>query len=233
MRRSPKDVCADCPLRDSGIFAAAAEDALARLDRQRTIQTFRSGRELFCEGGPALAVYCLLDGRVRLSMSGENGEEFVLEFCEPGRLLGLRALLAGDSHETTAVAAGDARVCTIPREAMEELFDHAPEALRAAARTLAAELRGMHLRLVEAVRHTVTQRVAHMLIELEEQSPAALRTRRADLAHMVGTTPETLSRVLHALESRGAIEVTRSEIRVRDAALLRRIARIPEHGHVI
>lgn len=228
MRRDSNDACATCPQRNGGIFAAAAGDALARIDRQRTVQKFRSGRELFCEGGPALAVYCLLEGRVRLSMTGEDGEEFVLEFCEPGRLLGLREMLAGDPHESTAVAVSNARVCTIPREAMEELFDHSPEALRAAARSVSHELRCAHLRLLEAVRHTVPQRVAHMLVELLEQSPEAMRTRRADLAHMVGTTPETLSRVLHALESRGAVQVSRAEIRVRDAGLLRRIARIPE-----
>jgi len=229
MRHAARNSCAACPQRDGGIFAAVGEDALARIVEHRTVQTFRSGRELFCEAGPALAVYCLLEGRVRLSMAGEGGEEFVLEFCGPGRLLGLRALLAGDPHEATAVAVGDVRACTIPREAMEEVFHHAPAALRAAARAVALELRGTHLRLVEAVQHTVPRRVAHMLIELEERSPAALHTRRADLAHMVGTTPETLSRVLHALESRGAVEVTRTEIRIRDAALLRRIARLPEH----
>jgi CRP/FNR family transcriptional regulator len=200
---------------------------MSRIERLSTVQTFQAGQELFCEGGPPLAVHCLHAGRVKLSMAGEGGEELVLEFCEPGRLLGLRAVMAGEPFEATAVAAERCSVCTIPREALEEVLEHSPAATRAAARILARELRNAHRRLMEVLQHSVPQRVAHLLVMMKEKSAAEPRMRRADLAHMVGTTPETLSRVLHALKARGAVAVTRTEIRVRDASLLRRIAKFP------
>jgi len=226
MTRVSKVSCADCPQRRAGILAPAPDDAMARVEGARTVQTFRAGQQLFAEGGPALAVHCLHEGHVKLTMAGEAGEELVLEFCKPGRLLGLRAVLADEPYEATAVAMEPSSVCTIPRAVVEDLFENTPDALRAATRVLAHEVRDAHRRLMEVVQHRVPQRVAHALVVMQARAETEPRMRRSDLAHMLGTTPETLSRTLHHLESRGAIAVTRTQIRVRDADLLRRIAKM-------
>jgi CRP/FNR family transcriptional regulator, polysaccharide utilization system transcription regulator len=237
--KSPTSItCASCAHRKSGIFAGVGEAALSRIERQRTVQTFHPGQEIFCAGGPLLAVYCLHEGRVKLSMAGDGGEELVLEFCEPGRLLGLRAAMAEGSYEATAVSMERSVVCTIPREVFYDTLDHSPSMARAAAAVLAGEVSRAHARLMEAVQHNVTQRAAHVLLMLHERAaaapdkaPRALSMRRGDLAHMIGTTPETLSRVLHRLEARGAVSVTRAEIRVANVTLLRRIGKLALDVH--
>jgi len=226
MTRTPKVSCAECPQRRAGILAPVPDEAMGRVERARTMQTFRAGQQLFCEGGPALAVHCLHAGLVKLTMAGEAGEELVLEVCEPGCLLGLRAVLADEPYEATAIAMEPSSACTIPRAAMEDLFGTTPAVLRAASRTLALEVHVAHRRLMEVIQHRVPQRVAHALVMMQARPENELRMRRSDLAHMLGTTPETLSRTLHHLESRGAIAVTRTQIRVRDPELLRRIAKM-------
>lgn len=227
MPRVARGACADCPQRRSGILASVSDEVMALVDRERTGQTVRVGQALFCEGGPPLAVHCLHEGRVRMTMADEGGEELVLEFCLPGRLLGLRAVLAEEPYEATAVAVETSRVCTIPRATLEALLERCPAALRAASRLLAQDVHQAHQRLMEVVQRSVPQRIAHALVVMQQNAEAERPTRRSDLAHMIGTTPETLSRVLHGLESRGAIGVTRTSIHVRDPALLRRIARMP------
>jgi CRP/FNR family transcriptional regulator len=230
MTRMAKTSCTTCPQRRAGILAGVPDEVMNLVERRRTLQTFRPGHELFGEGGPALAVHCLHEGLVKLTMAGDGGEELVLEFCRAGRLLGLRAALADEPYEATATAIETSSVCTIPRDALEQVFERSPASLRAATRTLAREVHAAHLRLMEVVQRSVPQRVAHALVVMQETAENELRVRRSDMAHLVGTTPETLSRVLHGLESRGAIAVTRAQIRVKDAPLLRRIARLQAAG---
>lgn len=233
MSRPPKVNCSLCPQRKTGIFAGLDDETLERLACQRTLQKFKTGQEIFCAGGPPLAVYCMHSGKVRLSMSGDRGEELVLELGEPGRVLGLRAVLACEPYESTATAIETTVACTIPAEVFERALADAPTAALQAARVLARDVRKAHARLLEALQRSVPQRAAHALLSLHVQalgkspgSPAPIRIARVDLAHIIGTTPETLSRVLHMFESRGALAVTRKDIRIRNADVLRSIARL-------
>ena len=82
----------------------------------------------------------------------------------------------------------------------------------------------------------VRQRAARMLLLLLENNrgaadPAVLRShhlRRQDMARMIGTTPETFSRVLRDFAQRGIVSLARDRIRIRSDALLHKAA--GEHG---
>ena len=85
---------------------------------------------------------------------------------------------------------------------------------------------------MELVHRPVRQRAARMLLGLLSPSRPAVTTgvitgrdlQRKDMARMIGTTPETLSRVLRDFARRGMIALTRDSLQVRDVSLLRRVA---------
>ncbi len=83
-------------------------------------------------------------------------------------------------------------------------------------------------RALELVRQRAARYLARALPADVERSSRPLRLRlpirRGEMAHLIGTTPETLSRTLHALAAQGILEVHRREIRVLDLEALRRLA---------
>ena len=99
-------------------------------------------------------------------------------------------------------------------------------------RRLAREFRFAEEQLVERGGESVEKRTARFLARVAESGDPGKRrrpgsyvpTRREDLAHLLGTTPETLSRTLHGLARRGLVEVDRKEVRVLDLTRLKRLA---------
>jgi CRP/FNR family transcriptional regulator len=97
---------------------------------------------------------------------------------------------------------------------------------------LARELRLSEDLMMDLLHRPVRQRAARLLLSLLEDNhraiePAILLSqhlRRLDMARMIGTTPETFSRVLHGFAQRGIVTLTRDRICIRDQALLHQVA---------
>lgn len=87
-------------------IATEGLDAAARqmiLDRMRAI-TYDARDALFDQGEPSDTLVLLTDGRVRLSQTLDNGEEFTFGITTPGTLLGLAALVTGQPRILSATA---------------------------------------------------------------------------------------------------------------------------------
>jgi CRP-like cAMP-binding protein len=222
-------------MHDSGLSAGVDAQLLPALEREKTTQLLRSGQTLFCEGGPAHGVHCVQSGLLKLYKLGVGGEPLLLRLCGPGTLLGLRSVLADEAHEATAEAIQDSVVCSLPRLNFEVCVGSSPAMAVRIMREFAIEMREAHERMMELAHCDVLQRAAHLLVSIHEQALCPTPSRRSpgahlkhmDLAAMIGTSPETMSRVLHTLDRRGVIKVTGDGIQVVDVAKLTAIARIP------
>ena len=234
MRAPTKIACASCDHAESGLASRLDALHLARFEQDKSVQVLRAGQTLFCEGGPAHAVYCVRSGRFKLFKLDLNGEPLVLRFAPPGGSLGLCSAVAGRPHEDTAEAIMDSTVCVIPIATFKECATRSPAMASGIMRGLALELREAHERMMHLAHLDVMQRAARMLLTMNDelqrlpaQTGSQVHIKHMDLAAMIGTTPESFSRVLHALRERGVIEVTREAIRITDASKLRAIARVP------
>jgi CRP/FNR family transcriptional regulator len=92
--------------------------------------------------------------------------------------------------------------------------------------------------MMDLVHRPVRERAARLLLSLLASSPGAgdagvlsgRDLKRRDMAGMIGTTPETLSRVLRDFARSGMITLARDSVRVRDFPLLRRAAGVRIHS---
>ena len=169
---------------------------------------------------------------VKLYRRHNHGDEIVVGIRTVGDLFGYRAVLAEKPYGISAEAIEPSVVCTIPREnflaAIEESHDLAVHLLKRIAR----EFRLAEEQLAERSGEPVAKRTARLLLRLAGGRDAGARTadcppipsRREDLALMLGTTPETLSRTLHAFAKRGLVEADRKGLQIRDLAGLERLA---------
>jgi CRP-like cAMP-binding protein len=184
------------------------------------------------EGDHPTAVHCVYSGTLILFRVGRQDEEVVLRLVQPGDVIGYRALVAGEPLAASARAAEDATTCAITKGALLHLIRTSPELTMQLMAKLATELRVSEDLMVSRVLETVAQRVARFLVwmqsglSMEVPASQAIRIpiRRNEMADVIGTTPETLSRILHDFDRRGIVVLERQIIHVRRPELLNRIA---------
>lgn len=110
------DSCLDCGRRSDCVFCDLAPETLATFDGIKNAQLFPKGSILFREGQAARGVFLICQGRIRLSVSSENGQRMVFRVAGVGEALGLSAALAARKYEVTAEAIDNVRVAFIRRK---------------------------------------------------------------------------------------------------------------------
>jgi CRP-like cAMP-binding protein len=171
------------------------------------------------------------EGLVKVWRMGHAGYQHVLGLRGPGDILGYRAVISGGPYAVTAEPLERTLAATIPREVFVGLVIDNPRLAVRLLEVMAQRTLETEDRLLARVLDRVIQRTARVLLALgrEHGAPAPGHTpplprKREDLARLIGTTPETLSRTLHSLEARGILDLSNRGIRVRDMDSLRRLA---------
>lgn len=225
--------CQECTAYPCGLFRCLSPPQLERLVKSRVAHAYAPGKPVFYEGNPAFAVYCIQQGTAKLWRGGSNGDEHVIRTRGKGDLVGARAVLAGGNYPVTAEPLEALIACTIPAEVFIELVRENQELAHRLLRKLAVETIETEVVILSRLMDHVRQRTARLLLKQVgtrlrlAPGPTQIRLpwRRETMANLVGTTPETLSRTLHAFVAEGIIEVERQEVRIVDMRALERAAR--------
>lgn len=214
----------------SGLFDVLGQrdrrDLLARMTRR----TYRRGDTVFHEGDPGDTFHVIVDGHVAVRTSTSLGDITTLTLLGPGDAFGEQALLHDASVRTASVVALDDVVTRVlQRTDFEELRDHHPSVERFLTDLLAAQVRRLSQRVLEALYVSADVRVVRRLDEAASLYPAddgrtTVPLRQDDVASMAGTTRPTANRVLRRLERDGVVTLGRSHVTVVDADELRRRA---------
>lgn len=193
---------------------------------------FPSGAMLYHENAPADTLFLVAHGKVKLLRHGLAGEEVVLDLLAQGDLFGGLATLGQRRYPHTAVAQTDCCVLVITMADFQKLLAAYPtmalSVLNAVAHDLEAAQETIHAistMPLEGRIALVLLRLADRLGEADQggtliQSPLS----QQDLAAMVATTAETVSRVISAMRRSGLVETGRQWIRILDRAALARLA---------
>jgi len=220
--------CAQCSLNADGPFAVLDARARALLEDAKTVHEYRPAQALFYETTPAKDVYCLQSGLVKLYRSDPEGRQYVLRLAGSGEPLGYESVLARLPYSATAEALRPSRACILPGRVVHELIGRVPELGPRLILDLARQLKRSEDRRVALAQQSVKQRAADLLLQLAGNSKPGTRVtlplRRTEMADMIATTPETLSRVLRDLIDTGLVDLTRKDLRVLDARGLKAAA---------
>lgn len=231
MMQQPR--CTSCGSEAQSVFCVLAGAHLERIEREKTVHNYQRGEAVFYAGNPPLAIFCIYSGRVKLLKVGRKGEEQVIRLLGSGEILGYRALLSNEPYAATAEALEPTTICMISKATLMSLIRKSPELAFRLMAKLGHELRVSEEQLISRTEDTVRERVAQLLLWLGASAGKSLEPgmeirvplRRAEMAQMIGTTPETLSRTLKSFAKRGTIELTRTSLRVLDPNALSHHAR--------
>ena len=210
------------------LFSELGMDDVARIAAGCREKSLVKGELLFQKGDPARGIYVVLSGQIKLAFPSRRGTEKVVDIVGPRQSFGEAPVFTERSYPVNAEALTDATVIMVSSAVLLALIDED----RAFARKMLA---GLSMRLhsllqdVEAYSlRSSMQRVVGFLLEFgTDASPAAsagpieLPATKQVIASRLNLTPETLSRVFHALSEANLITVSGKQVTIHDMKRLR------------
>lgn len=211
---------AACPL-----FAGVPEADLRRLAAAATVRRYRRGEHLFWEGDPGDALLVVIEGSLKAVSASPEGDELLLAVMEPHDSVGELAVADGGMRSASVSALTDASVLRLPREVVLAVAATSPALARAMFASLAAVVRRLTGAAADLVFLDIPRRVAKLLLSLGPgEAGGVIRTQltQAEMADRVGASRQSVNAALHDFQRRGWITVGARELRLLDAAALRR-----------
>jgi CRP/FNR family transcriptional regulator, dissimilatory nitrate respiration regulator len=210
------------------LFKGLPEKQIVEISKIALNRSFNRGHTVFSEGDEANGFYILVSGRIKIFKLSSEGKEQILHIFESGEPFGEAALFAGETFPAYAETLEESEVIFFPRKAFMELIKRDPSLTMNMLAILSLRLKHF-TRLVEDLSlKEVPQRLAAYLLYLseskDEPNNVELEILKGQLASLLGTIPETLSRILSKMASQGFIQVQGRKIKLLDRKALKDLA---------
>ncbi len=214
------------------VLEPLSEDELEEFSRRIPDTHVERGRIFFTPEDRSEALFMLKRGRVRVYKVAPDGWEFTLAVVEAGTMFGEMALTAQRLREAYAEATEPSDICVLKSEDLEGLVRENPEVGLRIIRVLSERLRSCETRLEDIGLKDVPARLASLVLQLawsegvmtSEGPKIPTHYTHRQLATMIGTSRETVTRAFTKLQRAGAMELRRRHIYVKDIEVLERAA---------
>jgi CRP-like cAMP-binding protein len=189
----------------------------------KSSQFYHKGQIIFQQGTPVMGMHCIHQGKVKMSKVGGDGKEHITRLVRQGDVMGFRPLLSGGSYSTSAVALEDSVVCFVPRPDVLHLLQSNRQFSNVLLQQMAAGLGEAEEQMLRLAYKPVRERLAEALLLVRRTFGPASTTSgvpfstalsREDLAALVGTAKETVSRLLSEYKDAGIISTRGSQITI-------------------
>lgn len=209
--------CFTCQARERTEWCVLHDHELRLIDDGKKSRNFLPGEIIFREGDSPTGIYCIESGMVGLRKSDAEGNSVLLNLLSEGDTLGYRAFLADSEYDSSAEAMEPSTVCFVDRPTVRTLLEHNPALGLRFLKRAAQDLGNADEKILHNVSLSVRARFSHLLMVFVERygnmadggsSSIDLPLSRQDMASMIGTTPESMSRTIKKLETDGIAKFT-------------------------
>jgi CRP-like cAMP-binding protein len=195
-------------------------------------RTFSRKDMLARVGDSAHELYLLQEGRVRLFSHSPQGRNLTLSIVEPGDIFGEQVLFPKQNWVSDAQALSDGVLYAIPRHKLELLLEQEPDLVLRIMENLGQRLQAVERRLGDLVFKSVPERLAALLLDLvgpkarqsEGPTPVPNRYTHLQLAEMINTHRETVTKVVNRFRDDRLLDFDRKGIVLLDMDRLREMA---------
>jgi len=216
--------CPACDLRTGGFFCDFSDPVLRSFYSLKITNAYPKGATLFSEGEPSDGVYMLCQGRVKLSTYSRDGKALILRIAESGELLGLSSAIGDSPHEATAEVLVPCQINFVRKADLLRFLQEHAEAGLSALRQLS---RNYHAAYTQICSLGLSATVGDKLIKLllgwcknanvgNGQVHLKVTFSHEEIAEMIGTSRETVTRLLKELRERDLITVEGSDLCICD-----------------
>jgi CRP/FNR family transcriptional regulator, cyclic AMP receptor protein len=210
-----QDQCTTCNRHQEGFFCHLAADSLETLDVLKFTSIYPKGSLLFVEGETPRGVFILCSGRAKLTTSSAEGRTLIVKIAQPGEILGASASLLGKPYEVSAETLEPVQVNFVKREDFLRFLATNSEVCMQTARQLSEKYHSAQLEIRSlGLSQTTSEKLANLLLNWcarGEETPKGVRLSvlltHQEIAQMIGTSRETVTRLLSDFRRRKLIDV--------------------------
>lgn len=182
---------------------------------------YSRGARLCLEGHPASGVFCLCTGRAKEYFMSQHGKTAILRISMPGDLVGLEPMLAGTAYATTVEAMEPTTAYFITKRDFQGLMRQDESFRLKVAEQLSKRCKSAYSGVRQVgFASSIAARLAHFLLRWSRDAGAANQANiRMGLTHeeisqLIGSTRETVSRVLTRFRRRGWIRTAGEQLQI-------------------
>jgi len=207
-------------LRQVPVFADLSDPDIESLSRLCTRRRYPKDTVVFFENEEGDFFFMIVEGRIKVTILGDDGREIILSVLGPGDFFGEMALLDNEPRSATAIAAEETELLCLHRNDLQTVLTDNKAILTSFIKVLTSRLRKANHQISTLALLDVYGRVARVIMEMAKEEGRRLKDgriafRRAthqEIANRIGTTRETVTRMLKEIERQGLIEIDGKEI---------------------
>ncbi len=190
------------------LFGEMNEEEIDDLTALAQIRKLEKDNTIFHAGDPADAVFVVASGRVKVVITSSDGKEFILTVLGAGQVFGEMALLESAPRSASVVTLSAVEVLVINRADFQRLLESSPRISLRLMAILSRRLRRANSKMESLAYMDVAGRLARYLLDLARDHGQRLgngwvvvrRPTHSDIAHSIGTSRETVSRLINEFE---------------------------------
>ena len=216
-------------IRSVPLFSTLTDEEFNQLRHIFAVKAYHKNQIIFLEEETGNYMYLVLSGKVKVSKSGSAGKETILAIHRTGDFFGEMSLLDGKTAPATVSAMEDAKIISVSGADFHKYLMHNEKVMLQIINVLCARLRQVW-QTQSLSSSTADARIRMGIYQLAKRHGIRdahgtiidLKITHQELAEMVGTSRETVTRVLARLREQGIIEIDQRRMTLLDAeALLR------------
>src|SRR5499425_1797317 len=225
------DNCLTCAVREEHLFCNLSPSAVQKLNEIKSTAVYPKSAVLFIEGQQPRGVFVLCTGKAKLSTSTSEGKTLITKISQAGDVLGLNAAISNHPYEVTAEMMEHGQANFIPRDALLQfLREHGEVALR-----VAEQLSQNYYNAYEEIRTlglatSPSEKFAKLLLSWTTKNPESdgsaqvkLTLTHEEIAEIIGTTRETVSRLFSEFKKKQLLQLKGSTLVIRNRPALEKI----------
>ena len=217
-------------LRQIAIFGDLTEDGMDQLASIALSRSFGKKEIIFTEGTEVEAIWFVGSGLVKTFKTDESGRERIVSILREGDMFPHTVLFGDRPYPASAETIAPSVLLAVPKRPFEFFLERHPGPMRRIVREMSDRIVELQKRLQEAGAFDAHDRGLRFLADLAEhcgeRRGGAIHIRmpltHQDIANAIGTSRETVSRLLNRLKREGILEARRSGIVISDPEAFRR-----------
>jgi CRP/FNR family transcriptional regulator len=195
------------------LFATLTEEEFQSLEPIFQVKNYRKNQIIFMEEETGNYMYIVLAGKVKVTKTTTAGKETILAIHQTGDFFGEMALLDGKTAPATVSSMEDCRIAAIHHNDFQRLLMSNEKVVRQIVQVLCSRLRQVWAQVQDLSYSTADTRIRAGILQLSRRHGVQdsrgiiidLKITHQELAELVGTSRETVTRTLARLQKKGIL----------------------------
>lgn len=222
--------CVKCKWRSETFFCHLGGPALKTFDMLAFTNVYPQGAVLFAESQPVRGIFLICRGSAKLSISAGDGKTIITRIVGAGEVLGISSAFTGSPYKTTAETLEPTQVNFVRNDDFLKFVREFQDGCFKAAQQLSHECEAEtdHIRAL-GLSHSASEKLANLLLswsqlrgkETDGGTRIQLLMTHEDMSQLIGTSRETVTRILKEFRDQGLLTIRGSTLTILDKTALK------------